>query len=116
MKHIALFFAILIVLCSCSTPEPVEFPDPNLAAAVREALGLSPDEPIMNNKLKELKDLTASQKGINDLTGLEQAKGLTTLSLSNNQISDLTPISGLKKLWWLGLDRNNISDITSLNR
>jgi len=59
MKHICLLFVLFIVFISCSAPEPVEFPDPNLAAAVREALGLSPDEPIMDKKLKELKDLTA---------------------------------------------------------
>ena len=76
MKHIYLLFVFLIVFVSCSPPEPVEvqIPDPNLASAVREALGISPDAPIMDNELKKLKDLMASERSIKDLTGLEKAK------------------------------------------
>ena len=48
MKHISLFSALLIVFVSCSAPEPIEFPDPNLATAVREALGC----PLMNQSHK----------------------------------------------------------------
>ena len=64
MKHIYLLFVFLTVFASCSPPEPVEvqIPDPNLASAVREALGISPDAPIMDNELKKLKDLMAIGK------------------------------------------------------
>ena len=92
MKHIFPILVLLIVFASCSPPEPVEFPDPNLAAAVREELSLSPDEPIMDSQLRDLKDLMIIGKEIKDLTGLENAKGLTSLYLNNNQISDLSPI------------------------
>ena len=57
MKHICLLFVFFIVFVSCSPPEPVEIPDPNLAAAVREALSLDPNEPITQKKLDELKTL-----------------------------------------------------------
>ncbi len=46
MKHICLLFGFLIVFVSCSPPEPVEIPDPNLAAVVREVLKLDDNSPF----------------------------------------------------------------------
>jgi Leucine-rich repeat (LRR) protein len=92
MKHIYLLFVFFIVFVSCSPPEPVEIPDPNLAAAVREALSLDPNEPITQKKLDELKTLSPRQNGIRDLTGIEKMMGLTSLSLGSGQIADITPL------------------------
>ena len=66
MKHLYLL-SILILLLSCSSPQPVEISDQNLAGAVREALGLAPSEPILQKNLDELQTLAASNAGITDL-------------------------------------------------
>ena len=82
MKHICVLFAFLIVLLSCSPPEPVEMPDANLAAAVREVLGLDPNAPIADRNLKKLKSLRATSRGITNLTGLEKSDKFKTLKAS----------------------------------
>ena len=63
MKQLLLTIVFLILFISCSQPEPVEFPDPNLAAAVREALKLETDAPIMDTHLKKLDSLMAIDRG-----------------------------------------------------
>ena len=68
MKYFCLLFILFVVFLSCSPPESVEFPDPNLAAVVRKALDLAPDKPIRLKKLEKLEKLSAGEKGINDLT------------------------------------------------
>ena len=116
MKHITLFFAILIVLCSCSTPEHVEvqFLDPNLAAAVREVLKLDENTPIKEKDLEKIKSLNASNCQISNLTGLGKMTGLTELFLTENQIVDITPLKGLDQLTNLNLRNNKISDISPI--
>ena len=54
-------------------------PDVNLAAAVRKALSLSPKDTISQEKLTELKELSAIGKGIRDLTGIEKMTRLNDL-------------------------------------
>ena len=114
MKHICLTFIFLIAFISCSSPEPVEIPDANLAAAVREALNLDPNAPITDRNLKKLKSLSAKSRGITNLTGLEKATNLRHLNLSANQIVDITPLARLPRLRTLGLAVNQISDVSPL--
>ena len=59
MKRFYLLFLILTVSLSCSLVKPTDIPDKNLAAAVREELGLDPNEPIFEKDLRELKRLIA---------------------------------------------------------
>ena len=92
----------------------VDFPDSNLAAVVRGALGLGATDPIPQTNLAGLTQLEADNAGITNLTGLEQATGLTTLYLRSNQIVDVSPLSGLTNLTWLDLERNQIRDIRRL--
>ena len=103
------------------TPK-VEFPDTNLAAAVREALNLPADADIPKAQLATLTYLGASVSHdaadadkISNLTGLEHATDLTWLELRGNEISDISPLSGLTQLTWLGLRGNEISDISPLS-
>ena len=93
--------------------EAVTFADPNLEAAIREAIG-KPTGPIYPSDLEGLTSLSASEKNIADLTGLECATSLTSLSLRYNQISDISPLANLTNLTWLDLEGNQISDISSL--
>jgi len=94
--------------------ETVTFPDANLEAAVRSAIGKT-SEDIYRSDLRDLTVLSANSKGIADLGGLEYCTCLTHLSLRGNRISDLTPLCNLASLMQLDLGDNLISDIATLS-
>ena len=103
----------------------IDIPDPNLRAAIAEAIGLPPNTPIGRERLANLTYLEARNANISDLTGLEGATNLRTLDLSeeyveaenrlinSNSVSDFSPLTGLTELRSLHLDDNNISDIST---
>ncbi|MCH8474037.1 MAG: leucine-rich repeat domain-containing protein [Opitutales bacterium] len=94
--------------------EAVEFPDPGLRAAVKEALGLEEGAVLFAEELAALDFLEAFGRGISDLTGLSSLTGLWFLDLSNNQVSDLSELSALENLEDLYLEFNAISDLSPL--
>jgi len=91
----------------------VVFPDSNLEAAIREAIG-KPTGPIYESDLQGLTSLSATHQSISDLTGLEYFINLTWLNLAHNRISDISPLTHLTSLAWLALSHNGISDISPL--
>ncbi len=92
----------------------VHIPDPNLEAALREALGKSAGA-ITQTDLQGLTTFDGNLRNIEDLTGLEYATNLVSLDLGRNNISDLTPLAGLTKLTELTLFTNAIRDIEPLS-
>ena len=92
----------------------VAIPDPNLAAAVRETLGLAANAPITEQAIQGLTTLDAGNRQITDLTGLEHATQLTELRLQENQVRDISQLKGLKRLSSLELWNNQIRDISPL--
>jgi len=92
----------------------VNVPDPNLAAALRGALGLAPNAPITRQDVQRLGGFLAVDTQIRNLTGLEHATQLERLDLRSNQISNLTPLAGLTQLEVLILANNQISNLTAL--
>ena len=97
-----------------SEPGAIVFADPNLEAAVREAIG-KPTGSILPSDVSALDSLDAWSRDISDLQGIEQLNQLTTLILWNNQISDVSPLAGLTQLTWLELQSNQISDLSPLS-
>ena len=100
-------------------PEPdrlpgafVHIPDPNLRAAIAEALGKSPNAPITVDEMKRLGRFNVENRGIRDLTGLQFATNLSQLDLRGNQISDFSPLAGLINLRELSLQDNHLLDIS----
>ena len=77
---------------------PVSIPDPNLAAAIREELLLTSNEPVTTYSILDLVELEAPNRGIKSLTGLEHAVNLIEVDLGNVVISDLSPLSDLTNL------------------
>ena len=94
--------------------EVVKVPDANLAAVVRQTLGLASNDPITERDMRLLRDFNVSKRQITDLSGLQHATDLRWLFLGGNQIHDITPLTGLTKLRELVLGFNQISDITLL--
>ena len=89
-------------------PRPcvVSIPDANLAAAVRDALGLRRFVNITQLDMLKLTDLFAENQQIKDLTGLTHAKNLKYLFLSQNQIKDIAILENLPNLAVLLLSPN----------
>ena len=103
------------------TPQPagiVSIPDPNLAAAMRKALGLGANAPISKQAMQRLTKLevinSEIKSGIKNLTGLEHATQLTELRLFNHQIRNISPLTGLTRLKRLMVESNQISNIIPL--
>lgn len=109
----SVLFSLLLpsfVYAQRNQPEVVSIPDANLAAAVREIIGDS----ITTHTLLDLTGLTAEERGIENLTGLEHARNLRRLHLQKNAISDISPLAGLTQLTELLLAVNSISDVSPL--
>jgi hypothetical protein len=105
--------ALLLPATVAVADEIVTFPDPNLQAAIRQAIG-KPAGDILQSDLDGLTYLNASYRGIADLVGLEHCTNLAFLNLSNNQIINLSPLVGLTNLTYLYVDTNQISNLSPL--
>ena len=103
----------------------LDIPDPNLRAAIENALGIPPGTPIVPPQaMAALTRLEARNANISDLTGLEFATNLKDLELgygqvgnewrNSNTVSDLSPLASLTQLTSLDLPDNNISDVSVL--
>ena len=99
-------------------PKAISIPDPNLAAAVRETLGLAPGTPITQMDmlgLVKFSDHDFDYLHAADLTGLQHAIKMRELAfLKGTQISDITPLAGLTNLTWLSLNNSSVSDISAV--
>jgi Leucine-rich repeat (LRR) protein len=91
----------------------ISFPDQNLEAAIREAVG-KPTGDIYEADVENLTSLYAAARGIVALTGLEHATSLRHLYLDSNNISDVSPLANLSSLTDLYLGWNQLSDVSQL--
>jgi len=98
----------VVHLVVSSGPCPVIFADPNLESAVRQTLGVGPG-PITKADMLRLTTLSASQRNITSLAGLEHATNLEALYLQENQLTDLEALSGLTNLRTLVLNNNALT-------
>ena len=99
-----------------ASSEDVEtwMPDPNLRAAVREALEIPDEDPLTQSDMERLRELNAENRQITSLGGLQYATHLTNALLEGNPISDLSPLTGLVQLRILNMAVCRISDIRPL--
>ena len=109
-----LLSALLFFIPIPTRAENVNIVDPNLRAAINEALDKPANARITTDEMATLRHLEANNRDIENLTGLETAINLTDLSLSHNLISDLSPLRALTRLHHIGLEDNIISDLSPL--
>ena len=120
MKKLTLLTLTLLLTALAQLTAPpvqaeVSIPDGNLAAAIRETLGLTTNAVITADAMLDLTELEARGKEIADLTGLEHAVNLTLLSLDGNTgVSDVSPLAALTQLTRLELWRTAVSDVSPL--
>lgn len=91
----------------------VDFPDPELEAAIRVAIS-KPTGDIHEIDLIGLAFLDAAGIDIVNLGGIQYCTNLTELDLRYNQIVNVSPLAGLTNLTELYLDSNLIVDISPL--
>ena len=114
-KDVVIGYGVSVTLDSAKPLHAVTyFTDPNLEAAVREAIN-KPEGDIYTTDLEQIFALNASGREITDLTGIEGCTNLTNLVLSYNKIIDLGPLAGLVNLVSLNLNENAISDLSPLS-
>ena len=114
-------------IAATSEPVPVdvdfviEFPDTNLAAAIRPAVGLGAGDDILASRIQNLNSLMSTQRPsdpnlvkISNLSGLEYATNLKTLNFYANNVTDPTVLTKLPNLTWLNLSSNSLTDVTVL--
>ena len=93
----------------------IDIPDPNLRAAIAEAIGVPPSAPIFRGNMTTLTHFSQGHAKISNLTGLEGATNLRWLYLWGNNVSDISAVSGLTNLRELNVDNNSISDISAVS-
>ena len=118
------FLLISLTLPPPATAQVIDIPDPNLRAAIENALGKSVGAPITVDQMAALTRLEARNANISNLTGLESATNLTSLDLgyekvanewrNSNAVEDLSPVADLTQLTRLHLPGNSISDISAV--
>lgn len=101
----------------------VMFYDPDLAASVREALGVDSNawlSPTLLNQAAPLTSLTADANRVDDITGISNLSALTSFSLlptdyavNSPGLASLAPLTGLTRLTSLTLQDVNLNN-TSL--
>ena len=89
-------------------------PDPGLGTGIRIALP-KPSGPILSSDLEHLTSLTADNKNVRSLEGLQYAVNLYDLHLGVNQITNIEPLANLPKLTVLDLYSNEVSDLSPLS-
>ena len=120
-KLIFMVVTVYLIICNLTfaqtVQEVVEIPDANLRRAIRQALSLPNNQPIIQAHLRSLSSLSADRRGIKDLTGLEHATNLTFLHVGYNEFHSLRPIENLVSLERLYVFGNrNVKDITPLRK
>ncbi len=113
-QKITLGILLTFVLGDAAFAQPVHIPDPNLRAAIYEALELPPNSMLTEGLMRDLRRLSARKRSIRSLNGIEFATNLINLDIRHNAITDLSPISELTKLQVLLFWRNRIDDISPL--
>ena len=83
------------------------FADSALQSAVEQAAAETGDA-------ARLVSLSAKDRGIADLGGIEQLTQLEVLDLFGNEIRDLSPLAGLKRLRYLDLSSNRVEEVSAL--
>ena len=120
LKMVIVFVVILLAIVvfstntvNATTDEIVNIKDSKLKAELL-TYDTNKDGELSKAEMESIMELELENKGIIDLSGLENAVNLTNLSLSNNNISDISALSKLTKLQFLYLSNCNITDITAL--
>lgn len=91
----------------------IVFADDNLEQVIREAVN-KPTGPIYRSDVLSIVQLSASLRGISDLSGIEYLENLTEFYFWGNSVSDLLPLVSLTSLEILDFWKNLVDDISAV--
>ena len=83
--------------------------------AIREAIGVDPNDPLTWDMLTNLKTLMLSNKGVTDLSYLSMCPNLEELYIDGNGVKDLSALVTMKNLRILQAPWNELTDISALS-
>ena len=89
---------------------PISIEDPNLVAAIKDTLGIYPQQEIMQSDVANLTNLDASAREIGGICGLDQFTNLEVLDLNSNNLTYVENLGKLSNLAKLNLSNNHIHD------
>ena len=92
----------------------VEIADANLEKCVMSALGVENANEIIKARVESLSSLNCRDRGVSDVSSLENFTGLRDLDISHNSISDISSLKNLDKLLSLRFYSNQIRNIAPL--
>lgn len=95
--------------------QEVEFNDPNLEEAVRDALSISEDVVITDQLLLQIDTLNLRSTLVSDLSGIEFMENLMYLDLRSSEVTDISLISELSNLTWLSIRETEVTDIQAIS-
>ena len=107
---------IILSIIAPAQAQVVTFPDPNLEAAVRDALSISSPTPIYQTNLSSTSftNFSANGRGIVDLTGLQYATNLTRLEVRGAfgppGLTDFSILANFRKLTYLDVAGNRATN------
>src|SRR3954465_3357366 len=110
-RTLALTVLSLSTLAASSPAQEVSIPDPNLNAAIHEALG-KPAGPLTQQDMLGLTGLSAIFRNITNVQGLEAAQNLVALDLQDNRIADVNLLTNLTRLVFLDVSENRFPQLT----
>lgn len=90
--------------------QEVSIPDPDLNAAIRDALQKQAG-PLTEQDLLSLTNLNACCRNVKSLEGLGAARNLLALDLENNQLTSLALPTSLTNLIVLALEHNQLTSL-----
>lgn len=102
-------------LCADRPDDVAVFADPGLEAAVRDAVGIGPQDRLACSLVSGITELRAEGVGIRDLQGIHNLSRLAELFLDGNPITDLSPLSELADLRTLRLYDGAVTSLDPLS-
>lgn len=99
--------------CELDCSGPLEF-SPELEAVVRQEIGKDSGD-ILASDFENHAYLSAYDRGITDLSGLECWSNLRNIDLGTNNIKDISPLAGLSQVTWLNLPCNPVEGLSPLS-
>lgn len=105
---------MLVCLLSPVKAQGVLIPDSGLNAAIRDALQ-KPSGPLTEQDLLSLTILSAGNRNISSVQGLETARNLRILDLDSNSLTNFSIADQLTNLMILDLYGNNLTSFTLSN-
>ncbi len=95
-------------------PNRMRFLDSGFDAALRDATGKA-NGPLLRLDMQRISRLDASNRGISEIEGLQEAYNIRQLDLSHNSIVDIWQVGDLVELRELDLSHNQITSISDLS-